>query len=516
MTERLPNNEQVREIREIIDYAASKQCPRPELINPNDIAEGQYPRGIRGKPAQAIVEINPATCAGGGPTTWAINNSAWAEQTAQIQMIPLLRVSRSLTVPRFVVPELTGYLVTTPNIEIGEPTDNSIPASFQPIETAVYQATKQLAEQKIERIFYLATGYTAQSPLAAAKAILRIKRELNCPELAGRFVYQDSCVPDYDNPSWNLDINGRPLDRFFPPAYAGLPNQGLETFAACVNWLPCPPTAEADRLQAYPGLKRLTVAQNFTPDYIQRLQDFYKGLTVSEARRLIQAYGLDILSNGNPNVVCPACGDYWNQENVGKWLTPEQFQSILAGTQTLALGVLEASRQIGRSINLVLPAEAIEFLLSKKIEGVFTPDQNPTTSGILIVPKPELPQTVLLAVYKLSQLIINRTSETNASAEVAILPDIPQILFTIPGFGYMGVDTIDSVINEFSTQWNFRYNDPPPLLAKVIAWMIQDPRYARQSCQKASEIFQMTYQDPGRNFFNVLNYLAGFNTKGER
>src|SRR5437660_1069697 len=133
-----------------------------------------------------------------------------------------------------------------------------------------------------------------------------------------------------------------------------------------------------------------------------------------------------------------ASGGCWEESNVGKWMTREQYETVEQGTLTLINAVRQVSERSGKRIFMPLIREGANFVLSKRMPGVYSIEQEPLDSrtGVVILPYDTLPQPSFIDLISGSDLVVHRTVQTNSFAET-IFAQRPQVIMTIPAAGYM-------------------------------------------------------------------------------
>lgn len=472
-------------------------------LDPEKIIKNGLKTVFNGQSADAIIIMDTATVAGGGPATWALNNQQFLEELANSSDIPYLRVARGNQSPSFAVNGLTGRFPET-NINLGiDP--GTIPERFQQTEEVLTQTISQLALQGTKNIFVLSEGYSAYGPFAVNSAA-NTTRKSTGQDIKAVIVYQDNCVPDCDNPSWRTNSSGYPTDRFFPPAYTGIPGI-TEVFSIGTFSTPVNPGAEQQRANQYPGIRFMVAGYNFTPDYIQRISDFTQELSTPQARKLVEQY-IQLPQNRNtPIISMTRNGIYWYEQ---PWMTKAQQQDIQTGTQTIAQALLESSQQIQNQIAVVMFEEAAEYLASLNLPGIniYSQALDNQSSGVLVIPKPEIPQDAFLALNnKVASCIIGASRGNNAQAETGFIGNTPLVVVSMPSNNYMGVSVMDPEAKLFGLPV-FKPDEKPQTIASTLTQIISDPKYAQQLAQLEQQVVWKNYEQ--RNYFSTLQKLAGF------
>src|SRR5260221_11722258 len=181
---------------------------KPIFIRPEDILEGKVERGIKGEPADAILILNAAWIAGGGPLTQLTEVAEGITTLSREKKLPI-----GYCGPQLPNDQLKSMgIPTLSNI----PNVTSITERYEAAEESVYHALKTLADTTdATHIGVLSIGYTAYGPRAVKDALLRIKAEEG-KDIKASVINFDSAYPDTDNPSDELYANGIPVDRFNP------------------------------------------------------------------------------------------------------------------------------------------------------------------------------------------------------------------------------------------------------------------------------------------------------------
>lgn len=465
---------------------SAKKLSGPNPLDVKAINSSGWQDGLFfNQPAQAIIALDTATVAGGGPATWALNNQAFLTDLAQETGVPFLRIARSDEPPSFAVNGLTGRFPKM-DINLGANPD-TIPQRFKQIETVLTPVLKNLAITGISRVFVLSEGYAGYGPFGVTSAAVaaRIKAVV---------AYQDNCVPDFDNPSYELDANGYPKDRFSPPAYSGFKNQ-VQAVAIGTFSIPVPTGAESARAEFYPGMNYAVTGYNFTPEYIGRIKELITGLDSESARNLVNQYIPLPEDPSIPIVSMTRNGIYWTPQ---PWMTDAQYRDVLNGTITIAQALELVSQRFDKPIAVVMAQEAAEFLSRQGI--------NP--SRLIIIPRPEIPQDAFLALNNcVAKCVIGASRGNNAQAEIGLTGRTPIAVVAMPDNNYMSVSVMDSEAKKYGLPF-FSPEAPVEDVALTLGLILTNPDFAKNIVRQEQQIATLAYRE--RNYFQFIKKLAGY------
>src|SRR5205823_3300708 len=147
----------------------------------------------------------------------------------------------------------------------------------------------------------------------------------------------DSSYPDTDSPSDEI-IDGTPSDRFAPQAYQS--TEDVTVHHAILNPLPIKSSIGE---RAPKGSLCLAASMPFSDSTVGHL-DRFRSVDRQRIRehmgRVLEQKGVDpkitdLLSNGSIFLPFIASGDYFDPGSVGKWMTQEQYDDMIAGAKTV-------------------------------------------------------------------------------------------------------------------------------------------------------------------------------------
>lgn len=465
---------------------ATKKLNYPQALNVESINNFGWQDGLfYGQPAQAIIALDTATVAGGGPATWALNNQAFLTGLAKEKGVPFLRIARSDEPPSFAVNGLTGKFPKM-DINLGA-NPETIPQRFQQIESVLTPVFKNLAENGMTRVFVLSEGYAGYGPFGVTSAAVAAK-------IQAVVAYQDNCVPDFDNPSYELDQNGYPKDRFFPPAYSGFKNLA-QTVAIGAFSIPVPTGAESARAGFYPGMNYAVTGYNFTPEYIGRIKNFIAGLDTETARNLVGQY-IPLPDDPDiPMVSMTRNRIYWQPQS---WMTETQYLDVLNGSLTVARSLTLVAERMNQPIALVMAEEAADFLSGQGLD----------LSRLIIIPRPEIPQDAFLALNNcVAKCVIGASRGNNAQAEIGLVGKTPIVIVGMPDNNYMSVSVMDPGAKQYGLPY-FSPEAPVEEVALTLGAILTESRFAANIARREQQVTSQNYQK--RNYFDFIKRLTGY------
>ena len=469
------------------------QVDKATFVRPADFVIGRVEFGFGNQPADAILVANVSGIANGGPTTQVLQLLSGATRLADSIKIFHGFVGGEGELP-FFADELTGAIPTDHLANIAPAT--TVPDTFKTVQAGMENALEQLKNKGMKNIVIVSNGYTAFAPFGVKKALETVDPEKS---MKVKFLMQDSSYPDTDNPVNDLTPEGFPTDRFNPDSYQS--NGQVEVIMLMNNWVTLNPKWPNKR--APKGTLCGTASFPFSPEYVKYWESF-RLISKQKARNdfaeKIQQTNPKIagLLNNPEAIFIPliASSGYFDRNNVGKWMTSDQFDDMRNGCKTL----IESLSLVAKTTNKpVLITGTNGF--TKMVEGL------EIGHNLFIATSPIFKQSAYGIFLRSADLLIHRTTQANTMAE-AVIAGIPSVVLTMPSHGYMDVDKIDS---QFKFDGGRQYFPTVKIetLAEKIQAIATDPGETASIVETQYRIFYATHKYYGTNFFTILAHLAG-------
>lgn len=480
----------------------------PVVIRASDFRIGRVESGFGGHPPDVLLYVNPAGLAGDGPSTQALQVAEGMKKIAGILDIPFYYAGSAGGVSEISEAEFTGSLPE--QIASFSESPGDTPAKYKAVEKTLTDTIYALANMGHENIFIVSTGYTGFVPFGLKRAIETVTQETK-KNIRAKLVMQDSSFPDEDNPSFDTTVDGYPYDRFYPPGYAS--NTDVETWMLNNTWIDF--NIKWARHRAPNGIIGASSSIPFTPEYVHRWTEWRK-VKKESAREMLAEY----VRNSNPafaeelakkdNLFIPffASSGYFDQKNVGKWMTRAQFDDMIIGSKKLIHAAREIARLTGKKVLLSGVPKFIELAKSLNLpEMAEITEKNIETAKVLLVRAPRFPQSRYGMYHRAADVVIHRTVQANSSAE-SVITGVPQLIYTIPGEGYMDAPKMDQGaylrgLRQYTSEVDMLK------LADRLADIATDPGEAASLVDAADTYFLQNHKNPGTNFFTMIAHLAG-------
>lgn len=492
---------------------------RPEAniitVRDSDVQVGRVEFGFHGDPADAIIVVSAGGLSGGGPATQTLQAAECAKLIANDCDPPphIGFVGPSSELPYF-ADNLTGQ---PPEMIAFIETADTVPKKFQTVTEGLTNATKILKESGRKRIVFLSNGYTAFIPYGVQRAMENI--DAKGSGIRGKVLIFDSSYPDSSNPLVNLDGgNGYPVDRFYPPAYTSSPDGTVDVYMALANWVPVNIKWRRERAPA--GAVCIATTLPFSTEYVRKWMEF-RLVPMEEARKTVAEiegvspkFAQALL---NPNTIfipLYASGGYWDEGNVGKWMTRIQYVDMMKGTRTIVHSADFLARTTNRPVVLAGCKPFVDLAKTYAQKDRIAhwsdiEDSNPgnITPGLYLATAPMIKQSSYGFYMRAGNAGIFRSVQTNTMGE-AVCAGVPAVVVSMPGHGYMDALYMDQ---ELYTRAGRVYKpDASPLvIADRLQSIVQDPGEAESLAQRQLTIFQDLYVNTGACFPTVLSHICG-------
>ncbi|MCL5797173.1 MAG: hypothetical protein M1366_00040 [Patescibacteria group bacterium] len=480
----------------------------PAVARASDFRIGRVESGFDGHPPDVLLYVNPAGLAGDGPSTQALQVAEGMRKIANILNIPFYYAGASGGVSDISEEKFTGSLPE--QITSFSESNGDTPAKYKTVEKTLTDTIYDLANKGHENIFIVSTGYTGFVPFGLKRAIETVKQETR-KNIRAKLIMQDSSFPDEDNPSFDTTVDGYPYDRFYPPGYAS--NADVEVWMLNNSWIDF--NIKWARHRAPNGIVGASSSIPFTPEYIHRWTE-WREVKKESAREMLAeyvrssdpAFAEELVKKDNIFIPFFASSGYFDASNIGKWLTRAQFDDMMIGSKKLVHAAREIARLTGKKVLLSGVPKFIEIANSLNL-----PDMAEITASeakkakVLLVRAPRFPQSKYGMYHRAADVVIHRTVQANSSAE-SVIAGVPQLIFTIPGEGYMDAPKMDQGaylrgLRQYTSEVDMLK------LASRLTDIATDPGEAASLVDAADTYFLQNHKNPGTNFFTMVAHLAG-------
>ena len=454
--------------------------------------------GMLDKQAEIILRIVPVALAGGGPVTQTTQIDEWLNLLNERYDVPVRRLGVAGHKAEFVDEQITGTIY--PLDRLIQPA-TSISDIYHSVSIAVAEEIHYLYARGIRHFASVCCGYTSYGLFALQQVVGKLNKANPDDPITGNIIIQDSSFPDTDNLSTKLDSRSYPTTRFYGSSYQSTSH--LRIIFTLNGAIPFD-VALSNRVPD--GCIPIMTSLPYTPRYIEKWQEIGEASKVEARRRL-----LNILPGWNKIkstdwVVPFLASDIWDADSVGKWLTLEQYNTVVEGTLAIVNALCLLSEKTDRPIFLPLIRQGADWILSQNIVNVFSVDhQNSnSSSGVVVVPYDTLVQSSFIDLIGSANLVINRSVQSNAFVET-IFAGTPQLVITIPAAGYMENELMAQGMKEGLLKYNHEDTD----LSTKMYDVLTKPDYQTELVNSLQVTFDDLYSNSATNFGSILIKAAG-------
>ncbi len=393
-------------------------------------------------------------------------------------------------------------LLANPVVDV--PVVGDTTSTYTVCAEAMDTALRQLAANGVQQPLIVTLGYTAFGPDAVRRAMPMARRS---GIRRVTVVLVDSAFPDTDAMDTDVDDDGWPLGRFYRDSYRGMPD--LTVLFALTSAYSFEPRVLAARCPPVSGVG--VIAPPYRQEYIDSLQE-----TTADATSAIYGLWPEVGQRRRSDVVIPlVSSDIWSPDSVGAFMTAEQYETVLMGTETIVRGLgLIARRRGGR---VLLPVdESARWFLEGKL-GQSLSDVNADT-GVIPLYYSDLDQAVHAQMLASSDLAVSRTGgQANASVVLALC-GTPSVIIDMPARGYMQAE-----LSSMGVEWIVDVDQaglvtasrrPSPLgwfgqwsmsdeeVADIVRAALAEDRSVRPS--RSARAFEELRSSPSGNLFSLI------------
>jgi hypothetical protein len=456
------------------------------------------------KKVEVFLRFVPVALAGGGPVTLIVQMDEMLSALSKKYGIPVRRIGVEGERIEFVNEEITGKIY---------PLDRKITSA-----DSIQEIYRNTCETTIEELQYfyakgirhfvgLYNGYTSYGLFALKRAMKRINETNSGDPITGNVIIQDSSFPDTEALSTDLDSGGYPVTRFHKDAYQSTPH--LSVIFIVNATIPFDMTLSR-RIPS--GCLPMATSLTYTPRYIEVWKQ--RGNTQkSEARsRLKNILPGWSLITPTDRVISLLSSDIWDPSYIGKWMTAEEYATVVRGTTAIVKSLLHLSDRTNRPIFLTMVRKGVDWILSQGFARVVSAEKvkTPVSSGLVVVPYDVLEQSNFIDLITGSDLLINRAAHTNAFTET-IIAGKPQVVLTMPALGYMDAELMAKSME----MGILKYDQNPIEMGNEIYKILTDSEYQEQLISHLSALLNSMYSNPDTNFWDVVHRIAGLSRKEE-
>src|SRR5712691_153639 len=354
------------------------------MTKETDVVDDSLTLGTLDKRSEALLRVVPVALAGGGPVTQTIQIDQWLQRLSeQNNNIPVRRIggaSQAGLADERVIGKIYGLNRTIP-------AGSSISDIYHNVSAVIAGELDYLySTKKIRHFTCVCCGYTSYGLFALKRAIERLNASHPHDAITANVIIQDRCFPDVDSLSQELDERGFPSTRFYGPAYASMPD--MRVVFTLNGALPFD-VRLSKRTPA--GCEHIMTTFPFTDEYVEGWQAAGKKPKL-EARKRLEQFLPGLASSETSDWMVPlvASGGCWDEQNVGKWMTERQFESMVQGTLTIVRALQYVAERGNKRIFLLLSGRGADLIRSQQIAGVYNmEDENLDTlpeTGVLLLP----------------------------------------------------------------------------------------------------------------------------------
>jgi hypothetical protein len=460
--------------------------------------DGQTWGGPLDKRAEVFLRVVPVALAGGGSVTQSIQIDEWLGILSEEYAVPVRRIGVAGLDASFVAEHITGAI---------HPLDRPIqPATtigniYHNASIAITEEMRYLYASGIRHFAGVCCGYTSYGLFALQQAMAALNTAHPDDPITANVIIQDSSFPDTDALSTEVDARGYPITRFYGPAYQSTPYlRVIFTLNGAVPF----DIALSERVP--PGCTPIMATYPFTPRYLAYWQEAGK-MPKAQAREPLAGVlpGWAKIKPTDWVIPLVASGGCWDSSSVGKWMTAEQFTTVVEGTLTIVNALRAVAQQTDRPIFMPLIRKGAELVLAQNLADVsaITQWNADGPAGVVMLLYDTLPQSWFVNFVVGADLIINRAVQANSFVET-ILAQTPQLVMTIPAAGYMEAE----LMAEGMPHSLIRYNQDPRAISAEIYQLLTDPKYRDRQSSDLQAMFASMYANPAVNFGNVLARVA--------
>jgi hypothetical protein len=448
------------------------------------------------KPAEVLLRIVPVALAGGGSVTQSIQIDEWLAMLSERHDLPVRRIGVAGYGGGFVDERITGRVypldrAITPGSTVAE--------IYRNVTSTIVQEVWNLYNQKVRHFLAVCCGYTSYGAFALKRAVEEVANTYPDDPISGNVIVQDSSFPDTDALSTELDADGYPVTRFHGPAYQSTPHLHVTfTLNGAV-----PFDVRLSR-RCPPGCTALMTTFPYTPRYLASWQKNTRRKKAGARARLAALLpGWDTIGATDWIVPLIASGGCWDLTSVGKWMTCEQYDTVVQGTLALVQALQRVAKHTSKRVVLPIPRPgAVLAQASLSVKSIEHADQA-DPPGVVLAPHDVLPQAAFMDLILGADLVVNRAVQANSYVET-VLVHKPQLVMTIPAAGYMDAEAMAQALRRGVIQCN----QGPEELADEIVRVLEVPGYRRALVRSMADTFTQMYVDPHTNFGDVLTELA--------
>lgn len=426
----------------------------------------------------------------------------------------------------YIGPAMEGFgpTLAAPYAEVA-PAD-TVAASYKAVVFAFEAAFQRMADAGLKRIALLCMGYTAYGPESAKRALCAFEERTGrrAPERIVTCVV-DSAYPDTDSEESDIDIDGWPTSRFYSPAFESTDRlRTLFLLTSAYDYTVSLLNARAPR-----GLAGASVVfPPYTDEYLGDLERWGReGKTRGLGPVADQLPGGSAM--GPDDLLVPlVSSDIWGEEAVGVWMTREEHDSCIKGTQHIGTALVQVARRLNRRIWMPIDTAGARAMESMGIDGLRILGREGTTpppGGVLVSPYRGLSQPDHTRLLGAADLAISRTGGQANATVVLTFAKTPNLIVDMPGVGYMQSELTSLFVTHDASvapsgevtctekarplAWRGRWCDPPGDLAEAIIDALANAEERDRRTAAAKAAFEQLRTSTKGNVFHIIRKLIG-------
>ena len=449
------------------------------------------------KKSEALLRVVPVALAGGGPVTQTIQIDEWFNILNKKYTIPVRRLGVKSPRSEFVNENFTGKIYS---LDQEIETSASIKGIYKNVTDAVVREVEYLYSNGIRHITGVCCGYTSYGPFAFQRALKKVNLSNKNDILTANLMIQDSSFPDTDNLSESLDIDGYPMTRFYGPAYQS--NSWLKIVFTLNAVVPFDVTLSKRIPQ---GCTPLLASFPFTKTYISKWQ---KKMSKSDAMEQLNGVIPSWEKITHNDLIIPfLSSDIWDPSFIGKWMTQQQFNTVVEGTLNFVKALSYVSKVTKKNVFLPIIKNAEKFILSQNMSDVYPMNAYEVSMkkrAVYIMPYNVIPQHLFINLIAASDIVVNRSTQSNSFIET-IMTDTAQLVSIIPAADYM-----DGELMAMNLKHGLiAYNWPSEKIGMEIEKIITDNTYKNDLIGKFKQMLIKMNEDQKTNFGSILTEVSG-------
>ena len=398
------------------------------------------------------------------------------------------------------------------------------PDVFSNVYNTMKKALQRLYSKGKRRLAVACFGYT----MFGLEALRRVLNEMNEGKDEGSVITAiamviDTAYPDTDEINVKLDVQDRPLNRFYCNGYVS--SSYLQTIFTVMSSYPMNiDLLEVRKPRGMTG--SIVTTQTYTKKYINFLIE--NGATPKqEAIKSLSGKITNFENIESDDLIVPLLtSDIWDPDSVNAWMTELEYISCTVGTTNIIQALQKVAQVLNKRVFLPIDEAAVEFIKSLKLENTFLKTTKEKKPAVYICSYKALPQKDHTVMIGSSNAAIGRTGGQANATTVSILAKKPYLIIDMPHYNYMqSYLTSLSVLKDFEVDkehrivsrkkktpycWRGFWFWDEDKIANTLIEMLTNQTEANKRTEQAFDTFMKMHENPDTNFFKVFNKLIGY------